>query len=96
MAEEIERIWRCGCHGGHFVSLSWDPDDLRGPALSAEGYLALEGDWRARLRQRISGAWRLLVRGEPHSWATVLLDEAKAREIAGALTEFADSAAADR
>jgi hypothetical protein len=56
----------------------------------------LEGDWRARLRQRLAGAWQVLVRGEPHCWAEVVLDEAKAREIAGALTEFADAAAAAR
>ena len=83
--------WRCECGGGHFLSVAWWPEDLdRG--LEIEGYLAVEGDFRDSWRHRLRWAWKLLRSGHSATYVGLVLDAAKAREIAGVLEEFARAA----
>jgi hypothetical protein len=70
-----ERIWRCSCGAGHFLTITnWgDPDDK---------ILILEGSFRGSFRRRLRQAFRhVLGRGHGDSWLELCLDDAMAREI---------------
>jgi len=79
--------WRCACHGGHFLTLTWDASDPTAYA-EIEGYLSVEGDNHTPWRDRIAEAWRLLRHGCATTRVGVILDEAKALEVADALTDY--------
>jgi hypothetical protein len=94
---EHDHIWRCGCHDSHYLSVKWHDSDLTGGwgAVSATGYLHVEGNFWTSFRRRLLEAWTIIRVGKMHYYGVeVLLDEAKAREIVAALTEFADAAEA--
>lgn len=88
-----DRHWRCDCGGGHFLTIVWDPDEKR-PTADVEGYLSVEGDNNTPWRDRIAQAWQVLTSGCSPTRVGVILDAAKAREIAVVLSDFADDAGA--
>ena len=88
-----DRSWRCDCGGGHFISVTWWPEDERDDTAMVDGYLVLEGDFRTTLLHRLRMAAGLIVSGHADSRAGVVLTPGIARQIAAALTEYADSAA---
>lgn len=97
LAGKHDRIWRCGCHDSHFLSVTWHDDDLTaaGGWVSASGYLNVEGSFWTTFRRRLLEAWTVIRAGKVHYYGVeVQLDEVKAREIAAVLTEFADAAEA--
>jgi len=86
--------WRCDCGGGHFLTIVWDPDEKRSMMAEVEGYLSIEGDNHTPWRDRIAQAWRVLMNGHSATRVGLILDGAKAREIATVLSDFADDASA--
>lgn len=95
MTGQVDRHWRCDCGGGHFLTLTWWPDDLK-RGIEAEGYLNIEGDLRAGWRDRLAQAWRVIRSGHSATRVGLILDAAKAREVAGALAGFSDAAGPPR
>lgn len=95
MAEMTDRSWRCTCMDAHWISLVWFPGDARYGA-DIQGWLCLDGDFRARLRRRLMYSWQALC-GVRHTQTSVevCLDGPKAREISAALLEFADACDAE-
>lgn len=95
MSGEHDHIWRCDCHDGHFLSISWHDADVHTPgaAVSASGFLQIEGNFWTSFRRRSWEAWRVIRTGVMHYYGVeVLLDAPKAREIAATLAAFADAA----
>jgi hypothetical protein len=89
--EKADHHWRCDCGGGHFLSITWFPEDPRDNTADVDGYLEIEGDFRQTLRHRIRTAWDVLRSGHADTRVGLVLDAAKAREIAAVLAEFAGS-----
>lgn len=79
--------WRCDCGAGHFLTLTWDSDDLREP-VEAAGYLAVEGQFWTTLRGRVRQALRVLRTGCSDTRVGVLLSNEKAGEIIAALEKY--------
>jgi len=90
MSGKADHYWRCGCGGGHFLSVTWWPGDASRTDIEFEGYLEVEGDFRSGWRHRIAMTWRMLRSGHAETRVGLILSQAKAREIAAVLTEFAD------
>ena len=88
-----EFTWRCDCLGPHFLGLTYWPDTPQA-GLEIEGYLEVEGAFSDTWRNRIAMAWNALFKGHAHSRVGLVLDAPKAREVAAALTDFANLAAA--
>jgi hypothetical protein len=86
--------WRCDCGGGHFLTITWDPDEKPRADACIEGYLSVEGDNHTPWRDRIAQAWRVIASGHSATRVGVILDAAKAREIAAVLVDFSDDASA--
>lgn len=95
----VQHIWRCGCHSSHFVSLTWWLDDVAQypgvPIAEINGYLALEGNFRASLKQRVRDAYRMLITGRVHSSTEVVVDVETADEIISALSDFRNACQAE-
>jgi hypothetical protein len=89
MSGKADHYWRCGCGGGHFLSVTWWPGDASRTDIEFEGYLEVEGDFRSGWRHRIAMTWRMLRSGHAETRVGLILSQAKAREIAAVLTEFA-------
>lgn len=91
---KADRSWRCDCGGGHFISVTWWPEDERDDTATVDGYLAVEGDFWRTLRHRLRMAFGVIRSGHADTRVGVVLTPDRAREIAAALTEYAESAAA--
>lgn len=88
-----DRLWRCQCGGGHFLSVSWDAgDEHEDGTAEVHGQIAIEGDFWPVFRARIAAAWRVLRYGHSTHGVAVELDPATAREIAAVLAGFSDAA----
>ncbi len=92
MTLPADHHWRCDCGGGHFLTIVWDPDETPRIDAHVEGYLSVEGDNHTPWRDRIKQAWRVLASGHSATRVGVIIDAAKAREIAVVLSDFADDA----
>ena len=89
MTLPADHHWRCDCGGGHFLTIVWDPGETPRVDAHIEGYLSVEGDNHTPWRDRIKQAWRVLASGHSATRVGVILDAAKAREIAVVLSDFA-------
>jgi hypothetical protein len=81
-AVDSERIWRCSCGAGHFLSVrTWDDGDP--PIFILEG--TFQGSFRHRLRQAVR---HVLRRGHSDSWLELCMDDAMVREIRDVLNSL--------
>jgi hypothetical protein len=70
-----ERIWRCSCGAGHFLTVTkWGDDDP--PIFILEG--SFRGSFRRRFRQAVR---HVLGRGHGDSWLELCLDDKTVREV---------------
>lgn len=86
-----DHYWRCDCGAGHFLSVTWWPDDDQDDTADVEGYLNVEGDFASTLWHRLRMSWDLLRTGHADSRVGLVLTPRTARQIARTLTEFAES-----
>jgi hypothetical protein len=85
VSDRQERIWRCDCGAGHFLSIQhWDKMAEAGSYLQPED--PAPKMWRTRLRV----AREVLRYGHAETSAGVLLNPETCREIAAALLEIAE------
>lgn len=75
----MTHLWRCSCGGPHFLTLDTLGDDR---FLMVEA-ITSGNSWRERIR----GAVRVL-RGQPHYWCEVSLNEEVADELRKACERF--------
>jgi hypothetical protein len=90
-SKQKEYLFKCDCHGPHFMSITWWEDDKD----AYDGYFTLEGAFGSGKHawlHRLQEAWQLIRSGHADTWVEIHLDDSnKARRIAEALTEFADT-----
>jgi hypothetical protein len=76
-----ERIWRCSCHGPHFLVL----DEIDGETyLRAESYSDARTRHAGSIRQRVAVAWKMLRFGHAE-WIELILTPDVKRELLGVL-----------
>ena len=92
MSDRQERIWRCDCGAGHFLSIQY----YGGGLSEVGGYLEIDDNGLKMWRSRLKVAREVLRNGHAETNVGVLLDEKTAREIAAALMDFADREAENR
>ncbi len=91
MSDRQERIWRCDCGSGHFLSVQ-----QYGGMAEVGGYLEIDDNGLKMWRSRLKVAREVLCNGHAETNVGVLLGEKTAREIATALMDFADREAENR
>jgi hypothetical protein len=88
--KDKEYIFRCTCHGPHFLSVAWWEDDKE----IFDGYFTLEGMFgssKHRLWHRLKEAWQLIRSGHADTWVEIDLDSnSTAQQLAEVLTEYTD------
>jgi len=73
---DSDRIWRCDCGNGHFLSItSFDETDRDGKVIPALRYFAIDGHLQAPSRRHwLRQLWRMLRHSRCESWVGVVLD----------------------
>jgi len=80
---EHEKIWRCVCGWGHYLSIQgfdWPP---------AERYIHVDGSFRAAtLREKLRACYEIFRRGHYDTWLEVELNTQAATEVRDELTRL--------
>jgi len=81
---DSDKIWRCDCGDGHFVSIT-SFDEKRWPNGHIDEplrYFGIDGHFCApNRRYRIKQLWKMLRQGKCESWIGVVLDRKTMIEI---------------
>lgn len=82
MQPDEEKIWRCDCGWGHFLSITSVADDH---------WIMVEGSFRATsLRDKLRATYEIFRRGHYDTWLGLTLTPETARKIRDRLTELLD------
>jgi hypothetical protein len=94
MGFDSDRIWRCDCMDGHFISItSFDAADRDGETIEALRYFSIDGHFAAPTRRaRLRQLWRMLRKGKTESWVGVVLNHQTMVEIRDELNRLIDKA----
>jgi hypothetical protein len=78
-----EKIWRCTCGTGHYVSIQgidWEPN---------ERWIRFDGSFRATtLREKLRACYEIFRRGHYDTWLEVRLNQQTATEVRDELTRL--------
>jgi hypothetical protein len=88
---DSDKIWRCECSDGHFLSISGFDETTRpdGEVIEALRWFSVDGSFRApNRRSRLVQLWKMLRHGATESWVGVQLDRKTTTEIRDELTRL--------
>lgn len=78
--DDYERIWRCTCGWGHYLSIRSIAND---PFLTVDGSFRAAGLW-----EKLKATYQIFRRGHYDTWLEVELDKQTASEIRHELANF--------
>lgn len=85
--KQRQHIFKCDCHGPHFLCVSWWPGDPR-EGLEMEGWIELEGSFWTTWKYRAKYAWEMLAqRGHASTNIGIVLSPDRLGPIIAALSE---------
>jgi len=91
---DSDRIWRCDCGNGHFLSITSFDETDRDEALR---YFSVDGHFQApNRRARLRQLWRMLRHGRCESWVGVVLNLQTMTEIRDELDRLIGTASHER